>query len=138
MNKGFALDAAEGNLELIRAAGAQLSAFFIVGHPGDDLTESDRTLAWIDRLFTDELLRWIDPSIYTPYPGTPAFTNPKAFGVEILTRDWTRWRRSNRPIAQLEAFPAGEIYLTYLRMLQLQAEHHQRRQIAPHAARRTP
>jgi radical SAM superfamily enzyme YgiQ (UPF0313 family) len=66
------------------------------------------------------MLQCIDLSIFTPYPGTPFFEDPDRYGVEILSRDWSLWRRSNRPIAQLEGYSAGEIYLDYLRLLALQ------------------
>ena len=77
----------------------------------------------MDRLFREELTHWLDPSTFTPYPGTPFFSEPGSHGVRILTRDWTRWRRTNRPVAELTEFPAGEIYLEFLRLLEVQASH---------------
>ncbi len=136
MNKGFDLDAAKGTLRTIRDAGVGLATFFIVGHPGDDTQESEKTIEYVDELFREDLTGWIDLSIFTPYPGTPFFINPKAYGIEILSLDWSKWRRSNRPIAQLTNYSASEIYLTYLRMLETQAGHHARKRADPHVGLR--
>jgi magnesium-protoporphyrin IX monomethyl ester (oxidative) cyclase len=136
MNKGFDLETAKQTLCTIRDAGVGLATFFIVGHPGDDAQESEKTLEFVDGLFRDDLTGWIDLSIFTPYPGTPFFINPKAYGIEILSLDWSKWRRSNRPIAQLTDYSASEIYLTYLRMLENQAGHHARKRADPHVGLR--
>jgi len=66
---------------------------------------------------------WTDLSIFTPYPGTPFFSHPEKYGVEILSKEWSLWRRSNRPIAQLTDYGADQIYLDYLRMLGVQARY---------------
>jgi anaerobic magnesium-protoporphyrin IX monomethyl ester cyclase len=124
MNKGFELETALESLAMVRDQKVGLASFFIIGHPGDNPVESEVTLEYVDRLFREELTGWLDLSIFTPYPGTPFFTKPAAFGVEILSKDWSKWRRSNRPIAQLTDYSASEIYLTYLRMLQIQASYH--------------
>ena len=94
-----------------------------MGHPGDSPEHAARSHGWIDKLFRQRMVQWIDLSIFTPYPGTPFFEQPERWGVEILSHDWSLWRRSNRPIAQLEGYGAGEIYLDYLRLLMLQHEH---------------
>jgi anaerobic magnesium-protoporphyrin IX monomethyl ester cyclase len=120
MGKSLSLAAAEGALAMTRDAGVGVNGFFIAGHPGDNPSRAATSHAWIDKLFAQGMLQCIDLSIFTPYPGTPFFEDPDRYGVEILSRDWSLWRRSNRPIAQLEGYSAGEIYLDYLRLLALQ------------------
>jgi radical SAM superfamily enzyme YgiQ (UPF0313 family) len=123
MNKGVTREQALAGLRLARDAGVNVSSFYIVGHPGDDAAESERTIDFVDRLFADQLTQWIDVALFTPYPGTPFFTSPDKHGVRILTLDWTRWRRTNRPVAELDGYPASAIYLAYLRTLEVQARH---------------
>jgi radical SAM superfamily enzyme YgiQ (UPF0313 family) len=132
MNKGVTLARAREGLALARAAGVTVAGFFIVGHPGDNPVESDKTLAWVDGVFGDDLLGWMDSAMFTPYPGTPFYAHPDKYGVRILTRDWSRWRRTNRPVAELEGFSASEIYLDYLRMLAIMDAY--RRRVAAAAA----
>ena len=94
------------------------TSFFIVGHPGDNPVEAERTRAFIDDLFRRRLTRWVDLSTFTPYPGTPFFSFPERNGVRILTMDWNRWRRKNHPVCELDEFPASAITLAYLETLQ--------------------
>ena len=120
MNKGLKVEQTSEALALARDAGVRAAAFFIVGHPGDDRQEHEKTLSLVEHLFREDMAVWTDLSIFTPYPGTPFYSMPQRYGVEILSRDWSLWRRSNRPIAQLQGYAAGEIYLDYLRTLELQ------------------
>ena len=123
MNKGITTDQTRTGLTLARDAGLQTASFLIIGHPGDNPTESAVTLDFVDRLWGDDLLVWLDLSTFTPYPGTPFYSMPDRHGVEILTRDWSLWRRTNRPVAQLVDYSAPEIYQNLLRMLEVQDRH---------------
>jgi radical SAM superfamily enzyme YgiQ (UPF0313 family) len=126
MRKGFTPAQARAGLALARAAGVRVSGFLIVGHPGDDPVETERTNAWVDGLFADEMVDSVDPALFTPYPGTPFFHHPERHGVRILTRDWGRWRRTDRPVAELTGYPADAIYLGFLRLLAVMARHARR------------
>jgi len=117
MNKGVTRERAREGLELARRGGVNVAGFFIVGHPGDTPSESEVTQRWVEAAFDDDLLGWIDAAMFTPYPGTPFYAHPDKYGVTILTRDWSRWRRTNRPVAELAGYPASAIYHAYLRLL---------------------
>lgn len=130
MNKGLKVEQTGVALQNAKDAGVSVNAFFIIGHPGDDNTESETTLNFIGELFERDIVTWTDLSIFTPYPGTPFYSMPKTYGVEILSKDWSLWRRSNRPIAQLETYKANQIYLNYLRTLELQERYMRRRSAA--------
>ncbi len=123
MNKGITLETARRGLEMVRETPVDLSAFFIVGHPGDNQIESARTQAYIDRLLRDELTYWVDLSMFIPYPGTVFFANQARYGIEVLTMDWRQWSRNQRPISHLADFSANEIYLAYLRTLEVQSSY---------------
>jgi len=123
MNKRFDSAAIRSALQLTRQAGVRVSAFLIVGHPGDSVGESQVTHDFVNRLFADGLITWIDPASFLPYPGTPVFAHPDRYGVEILCRDWRRWERCMLPVAQLVDFPADEIRLAVLRLLSMEARH---------------
>jgi anaerobic magnesium-protoporphyrin IX monomethyl ester cyclase len=124
MGKDLRLETVQHALSMARAARVNVNGFFIAGHPGDSPERAAESYRFIDGLFAEALIQWIDISIFTPYPGTPFFEAPARYGVEILSRDWSLWRRSNRPIAQLEGYGAAEIYLDYLRLLRLQRRWH--------------
>jgi radical SAM superfamily enzyme YgiQ (UPF0313 family) len=123
MGKGLRIETVERALRLCRDAGVRVNAYLIIGHPGDDPEQAASTRAWVDHQFAAGSVRWIDLSIFTPYPGTVFFREPARHGVAVLSRDWSLWRRSNRPVAELAGYSAGAIYLDYLRMLEVQARH---------------
>lgn len=123
MNKGITASSLRAGLEMIRRANVWVCAFLIVGHPGDNGEESYITEKFVARQFADELIVWIDPSIFVPYPGTPFFSHPELHGVEILNRDWSQWYRTAWPVAQLNSFSASEIQLAFLRLLALEAQY---------------
>jgi anaerobic magnesium-protoporphyrin IX monomethyl ester cyclase len=123
MNKGFDSAILRTGLEMTHQAGVRVSAFLMVGHPGDSVEESQMTHDFVNRLFVDELITWIDPAMFVPYPGTPIFAHPDRYGVEILCKDYRQWHRCTRPIAQLIDFPANEIQLAYLQLLAMQARY---------------
>lgn len=75
---------------LVKEAGLELHASFIVGAPGD----SDETLE-----ATMDYIRLLDPTVATfnvmePRPGTDVFANPERYGITIPDRYWyegTSW-----------------------------------------------
>lgn len=123
MNKAITVPQIEAGLRLAQAGGLSASGFLIIGHPGDSPEEGAVSRGVVDRLFADGLLQWLDLSTFSPYPGTPYFNAPEKHGLEILTRDWSLWRRTNRPVAQLQGYSAEQIYLDLLRMLDVQDRH---------------
>lgn len=123
MNKGLKVEQTTEALSLTREHGIHANAFFIIGHPGSSTEAEAVTRDFIDHLFTEDLVQWTDQSIFTPYPGTPYYSHGHKFGVRILSKDWTKWRRSNRPICELETYSANAIYLDYLRILEVQSKH---------------
>jgi len=131
MNKGLAVERTVESLRLVREAGLEAATFFIVGHPGDSVEESAVTRSFVERLWRDDLVSWIDVSTFSPYPGTPFYGMAHRYGVRILTRDWSRWRRSNRPVAELETYPAAAIYRGYLELLAVQARHRDAASLVP-------
>lgn len=131
MNKEITVEQIRAGLRLAQDAGLSASGFLIIGHPGDSPEESATSRAFVDDLFKDNLIDWLDLSTFSPYPGTPFFNSPERHGIEILTRDWSLWRRTNRPVAQLSGYNAEQIYLELLRMLALQDSHVRGRQAPP-------
>lgn len=131
MNKGLAVERTAQSLRLVREAGLEAATFFIVGHPGDTEAESGVTLDFVDRLWREDLVSWIDVSTFSPYPGTPFYGMAQRYGVRILTRDWSKWRRTNRPVAELETYPAASIYKAYLQMLAVQATYRDTEMLLP-------
>ncbi len=103
---------------LRRAAGSGLTigTFWIVGHPGDNPAESDKTICAIDQYFREGIMHSTEIALFVPYPGTAIYDHPDRFGVEILTREWERWARfRTAPVSQLADFSKEEIQEAWAR-----------------------
>lgn len=102
---------------ILRAHDIHVHTYWIVGHPGDTLEESEDSFAFLRYLVENELCQTAEAMIFQPYPGTCFFTEPEKYGVEILEPDWSRWRRfDGRPVHQLTDFTADDIHWAWRRM----------------------
>lgn len=76
----------EQNVEAIRLtmeAGIEAKAAVIVGSPGETWETVQDTVDMVEEIMPDEVII----CIFTPYPGSPVWDDPDAFGMKILTRD---------------------------------------------------
>ncbi|MEN6475953.1 MAG: radical SAM protein [Syntrophaceae bacterium] len=102
---------------ILRAQGVHVHTYWIVGHPGDTLEESEDSFAFLRYLIENELCQTAEAMIFQPYPGTCFFAEPRKYGVEILEPDWNHWRRfDSRPVYQLTDFKAEDIQAAWRRM----------------------
>lgn len=80
----------EQNIEAIRItkeAGIKAKAAVIVGSPGETWETVQDTVDMVEGTMPDEVIL----CIFTPYPGSPVWADPEAFGMKILTRDISKY-----------------------------------------------
>ena len=72
-----------------------LSLSFIVGFPGEDSSDREMTMNFIDELKEESPGISVDLKIYTPYPGTPLWSIAVKYGFKVPTsiREWTAFSR---------------------------------------------
>jgi len=78
------------NIEAVRLtmeAGIETKTAVIVGNPGETWETVQDTINMVEEIMPDEVIL----CIFTPYPGSPVWDNPEAFGIKILTRDVTKY-----------------------------------------------
>jgi len=68
-------------------AGIPTKASIIVGSPGETWDTIHASLDFIERNRPDEVI----VCLFTPYPGSPVWNDPDAFGMKILTRDFSKY-----------------------------------------------
>ncbi len=97
---------------------------WMIGHPGDNPEEAQYSLDTLEYLLKHDLMDKVEISIFNPCPGTKFFAQPEKYGIEILTRDWSKWNQYFIPltnlivgdyqqVCQLKDFPAEEIMKFY-------------------------
>jgi anaerobic magnesium-protoporphyrin IX monomethyl ester cyclase len=114
MNKIMTSDQIMRGCERMRDAGFEIGTFWIIGHPGDNPHEAQYSLDTLQTMFAKGLTTYMDIALFVPYPGTEFFAHPREHGVQILTYDWSKWRRyTHQPVCQLDDFSAEEILAAF-------------------------
>ncbi len=83
--------------------GIAILGCFVFGFDGEDHAVFERTAAWVDEARIELVLY----SVFTPFPGTPAWTRLSAEG-RILTTDWSRYD-GRHVVFQPEGMTADEL-----------------------------
>lgn len=74
--KGFPPEKAAARITRMEKAGISSAGLFVIGIPGMDRAEMDRTIAWIETLD----MSYVNYEVATPFPGTPLYTQAVAAG----------------------------------------------------------
>jgi len=116
MNKKITIEQAETACKMATDCGLIVGAFWIIGHPGDNLAEAELTINAIDRFCATGIIAASEIAMFVPYPGGDIFNDPEKYGVEILNYDWDKWGRFNtEPVCQLKDFQKNEIISAWIK-----------------------
>lgn len=97
MRKQITLAQVRKAFELCRETGVKTLGSFIVGYPGETLTEARETIDFAMELNPD----YAQFTVLTPYPGTPVYSELKAKNL-LTTEDWDKYT-SLEPVIKYEA-----------------------------------
>lgn len=77
--RGFTAPQHRAGIQVLKAAGLEVAAFFMIGLPGESEASVRRTVEFAACCGADEVCF----SLHRPYPGSAVWHAPKAFGVRI-------------------------------------------------------
>jgi radical SAM superfamily enzyme YgiQ (UPF0313 family) len=125
IRKGITADQVVDAARMCRAAGIQAYGSFILGLPGESPATIQETLDFAERLQGEGLAYGFH--LLAPFPGTEARKHSRAYGLRILSDDWSEYH-ANRSVVEtklakkqvLDAVVIGweERYLAYLADIQ--------------------
>lgn len=87
LNKGTTVAQNREAIRLTKEAGIKTKTAVIVGSPGETWETVRETMHFIEDNPPDSAI----VCIFTPYPGSPVWEDPEAFGMKILTRDVSKY-----------------------------------------------
>lgn len=87
LGKGTTVEQNVEAIRLTKEAGIKAKAAVIVGSPGETWETVQDTVDMVETVMPDEAIL----CIFTPYPGSPVWDNPEAYGMKILTRDVSKY-----------------------------------------------
>ena len=99
----------------------------IMGLPGETYTTAIQNIQLIRKLLQMGTFQ-VTTRVFTPYPGTPIFQDPKRYGMEILSHDFDRYDRySFPPVIRLKSLNEFELYALFTVAFSLITEYATRR-----------
>ncbi|MBF0541975.1 MAG: radical SAM protein [Nitrospirae bacterium] len=114
MNKKITIDMARDACSLASNMGIIVGTFWIIGHPGDNIIESEKTINTISNFYKKGIMKSSEIALFIPYPGSDIFINPQKYDLEILTYEWEKWGRFNtEPICELKEFKKDDILYSW-------------------------
>jgi anaerobic magnesium-protoporphyrin IX monomethyl ester cyclase len=96
IKKGITVEQAQSAVKAARQAGLETECYFMIGLPGEDESDIQKSMALAIDLDPD----YAKFALTIPLPGTPMFSKIEEEG-RLLTRDWSKYTFST---------PPGEIY----------------------------
>ncbi|MCJ7631373.1 B12-binding domain-containing radical SAM protein, partial [Candidatus Bathyarchaeota archaeon] len=87
LRKGTTVEQNAKAIRLTKEARIHVKAAVIVGSPGETWQTVNLTVAFIENNLPDEAI----VCVFTPYPGSPLWSDPEKFKVKILTRDLSKY-----------------------------------------------
>ena len=103
VKKKITLDKIREGVRLAKEADIQVMASFIIGLPGETPETLKETIQFAIELDTS----W-GFNVLSPFPGTEVRENAQAYGIEILTNDWTMYD-ANRAVSRTKGAGPEEI-----------------------------
>jgi anaerobic magnesium-protoporphyrin IX monomethyl ester cyclase len=98
IGKDQTISQVERAIKLIGELGLKSHSNFIIGLPTQTKDQALETITYASKLDRFNF------STIKPFPGTPLFTKPKAFGMAILTKNWEKYN-SFEIVMDSHAFP---------------------------------
>jgi len=95
--------------EMTKEAGIDVHTNWMVGLPGETREKALDTIDFVCSMTQRGLIDTMDYFIMVPYPGTPVASNPRRFGIRILTKDWARYNEDSIPVYKHSTFSRVEI-----------------------------
>jgi radical SAM superfamily enzyme YgiQ (UPF0313 family) len=107
INKQITTEQASAAVRIIKNAGIEVDANFILGHPHETVETVKKTMYFAAKLNPTT----IAIGIMTPYPGTKVYEMALRGegGYRLLTRDWSKYDKYGGKALELEGLPIQEL-----------------------------
>ena len=96
--------------KLVKEYDIGVLAYFMMGLPHENHTTAKETIDFAKFLKENSLIDKISASILVPYPGSDILKNPERYGIEILTKDWSRYNEHGFPVIKTKELSDEDIY----------------------------
>ena len=87
-----------------------ITAYYVLGLPGATPRTCEASLNFASMLLYENLVDDISDGLFVPYPGTPPFENPEAFGIKVRKGKWGEFMRvTSNPVVSTATMSSDEL-----------------------------
>ena len=113
MKKPFNFDVVVEKCKMIREFDMTIGTFWIMGHPGETEETARENLDAMSYLWENDLNDRQEIALFTPYPGLPILQNPEKEGFRLITRDYAKYSRFDKPVIELSTISYDKLCELY-------------------------
>lgn len=125
--KGLRIQRVKEVCDLTKTHGINAHCYFLVGLPGETEETAELTIEKIREMVDKGIADFVEYRCVVPFPGSLMWEQAKKFGVNIIHKDWSKYRGENIPPFNLVDLSAEKIYGFYLRGLEIITKSYQNR-----------
>lgn len=135
MGKPIYFDAAENQCKLIRNAGIDPIAYWIIGLGDNSIEGAIKTIDRICYFVRNNLTEVSHIGVPVPYPGSPLWESPEQYGLTIVNNNFSEyWMNSDelgysKPAIRTDALSSDHIYALWEYALMVVSEEYRKRTI---------
>lgn len=108
--QGMSVKCVEETLARVRDLGIAACSYTVHGFPNQTVDEMKKSADWISSLIAKDLLQASYLSVLVPYPGSPMYDHPDAFGIRIHERDFRYYNEQMPPVFDTRHATSEQIY----------------------------
>jgi len=116
-NKTIVAENTEAQFRTIKAAGMSVQTYWVFGLPGETIESATTSISMLREWIRAELIDAVHITMAVPYPGTPLYENPDAYGISIIDDDFDNYWTSSAslgiglPVIESKDLSRSHIYM---------------------------
>ena len=122
VGKNILVKQAKDCFSLAKSCGIYTHAYWMLGLPGETEKSANLTISTMLMWAEQGLVDTWEYKIYIPYPGTPIFANPHAYGIKVHTKDFQSYHYALDPVISSNGLGPAELRSIYEKGLRLSAD----------------
>lgn len=116
-NKRVEINRTKDQFKTMKDAGISVQTYWVFGLPGETFESAMNSIDLMRELIREELVDACHITVATPYPGTPLYSNPDAYGIRIVDDNFDHYMSNGgslgigRPVIESDHLTRDHIFM---------------------------
>lgn len=116
-NKRVEIGRTKDQFRIMKDAGISVQTYWVFGLPGETFDSAMNSISLMRELIHEELVDACHITVATPYPGTPLYSNPDAYGIRIVDDNFDNYMSNGgslgigRPVIESDHLSRDHIFM---------------------------